>query len=137
MSTTRTTSESKGEVTPRRSTLPQPLPGREGGWAVLCAAICAVLVLAACASDPAARSTEARFQKYDYDEVKRRLPLVRPGMRKLDVLTTLGSPASQTDALWQYQPLNPPPLMPVEVLELRFENSVYVGHRLATKLPGL
>lgn len=101
--------------------------------ACLCAAVCA-----GCASDvDGPRPRETVFQKYAYDEVKRRLPYVQPGMSKIDVLTTMGSPASQTDALWQYQPLRPPALLPVEVLELRFQGNIYTGHRFATKIPGL
>lgn len=67
-------------------------------------------------------------QKYDFQEVKRRVKGLRPGMSKSEVFIHLGSPAEDHGSTWVYLPDETGYVLPTELLEVRFEGRMYVSH---------
>ena len=88
------------------------------------ALLAAVSVLPACHTEPMElRSYDGAppGQRYELDEVKRRLAELTPGMGRTEVLLTLGSPAKREGGDYLYLPSRPGLLLPadaVRVIEL-------------------
>lgn len=91
-----------------------------------------VLLMAGCVSvDPDTGETIPRGgQKYKFATVERRAEQLQSGMRKVDVLMQLGSPAEISDdgAVWSYLPERAAVLVPSRALHLTFENDILIKH---------
>jgi outer membrane protein assembly factor BamE (lipoprotein component of BamABCDE complex) len=63
-------------------------------------------------------------QRYRFDVVKEKAENLQVGMNKLQVLTTVGSPAEKTARgdVWVYLPERPAVLVPSKALQLEFED---------------
>jgi hypothetical protein len=95
------------------------------------AALFLVLLLAGCATESVemvAYEGPPPGQKYTMDEVLGRAEELEPGMSKLDVMMTLGSPAETRGDVWVYLPNEPGIVLPEWALEVEFERGRYVEH---------
>lgn len=68
-------------------------------------------------------------QRYELDEVKRRLEELGPGMSRTEVLLTLGSPAKREGGDYLYLPSRPGLILPADAVRVHFENGRYVEWR--------
>ena len=109
---------------------------RINGRAMLLACVFGASSLAAlggCAARALAPETYANAtadQRYELDEVKRRLQYLQVGMDKPHVLVTLGSPAIQENSKWTYLPERSGAILPASRLEVLFDaRGRYSGHK--------
>ena len=65
-------------------------------------------------------------QKYSYNEVKKRVKKLQPGMPRSQVMIELGSPAENRGNLWLYH--SGQPGFFGSALHVVFQNGVYVSH---------
>jgi outer membrane protein assembly factor BamE (lipoprotein component of BamABCDE complex) len=102
----------------------------------LASRVCSTLFFAALTTgcvnvDPETGETIPRGdQRYEFERVTRDAERLQPGMKKLDVLFLLGSPAEQDDAgdTWVYLPERPAVLVPGRALQLKFQDGALVEH---------
>lgn len=91
-----------------------------------------ILGLSACVqSDPDTGKTIPRgSQKFEFDVVTRRAERLKEGMRKVDVLILLGSPAEKSGDgdVWVYLPERPAVLIPGRALRVVFESGLLTEH---------
>lgn len=67
-------------------------------------------------------------QRFNLDEIKTRLPQLRSGMSRTQVLLILGSPAEQRDDAWIYRPARSGIFVPARALVVRFHDRLYTEH---------
>jgi len=90
------------------------------------------LMFAGCVNmDPETGATlPRRGQKYKFKTVERKVDQLKIGMKRVEVLILLGSPAQSSDDgdIWVYLPERPAVLIPSRALRVEFENNVLVKH---------
>ncbi len=69
-------------------------------------------------------------QKYELADVQRRVKQLEPGMSRLQVLATLGSPAVREYDYWDYMPDHSGLVIPARKLRVEFDRGRYIGHRM-------
>ena len=67
-------------------------------------------------------------QRFALKEVQSRLPRLRIGMTRTDVLLTLGSPAEETADAWVYRPSRKGFFLPAKALVVKFQDRQYIGY---------
>jgi outer membrane protein assembly factor BamE (lipoprotein component of BamABCDE complex) len=104
-----------------------------GRMLCLCVSVCIggfMFMLSGCQTQGVETYTYAgkpANQRYELEEVERRLELLQPGMAKIDVLLNLGSPAIEEHDRWIYLPSRTGTIIPAEAIRVDFQGQAYAG----------
>ncbi len=100
-------------------------------FALIIVGLCLAVSLYGCRTESVEMETHAGQpvnQQHDFDEVKKRAKQLKVGMRSVDVLILLGSPAKKETNAWVYLPSRTGAIIPAEALQVNFERGRYVSH---------